>query len=62
MLISRIERFLRETGMPWTKFGRLSCRDPRFVQDLRNGRSPRVATTERVEHFMNIYREDAHAN
>jgi hypothetical protein len=62
MLICRIERFLRETGMPWTKFGRLSCHDPRFVQDLRNGRSPRVATTERVEHFMNIYHEDAHAN
>ena len=62
MLINRIERFLRETGMPWTKFGRLSCRDPRFVEDLRNGRSPRAATTERVEHFMNIYNEDAHAN
>ena len=62
MLINRIERFLRETGMPWTKFGRLSCHDPRFVEDLRNGRSPRVATTERVEHFMNIYREDAHAS
>ncbi len=62
MLLYRIERFLRETGMPWTKFGRLACRDPRFVEDLRNGRSPRVATTNRVEHFMNIYREDARAN
>ena len=59
MLIYRVERFLRETGMPWTKFGRLACRDPRFVQDLRNGRSPRVATAKRVEHFMNIYREEA---
>jgi hypothetical protein len=48
--------------MPWTKFGRLAAHDPRFVQDLRNGRSPRVATTKRVEHFMNIYREDARAN
>ena len=62
MLISRIERFLRETGMPWTKFGRLATHDPRFVEDLRNGRSPRAATTERVEQFMNIYREDARAN
>lgn len=40
MLIMRIERFLRETGMPWTKFGRLATHDPRFVQDLRNGRTP----------------------
>lgn len=57
MLISRIERFLRETGMPWTKFGRLATHDPRFVQDLRNGRTPRSCTTQRVEHFMNTYRE-----
>jgi hypothetical protein len=62
MLITRIERFLRETGMPWTKFGRLATRDPRFVEDLRNGRTPRPATQSRVEHFMNIYREQALAN
>ncbi len=62
MLITRIERFLRETGMPWTKFGRLACHDPRFVEDLRNGRTPRPATQSRVEHFMNIYREQALAN
>lgn len=62
MLISRIERFLRETGMPWTKFGRLATHDPRFVQDLRNGRLPRAATETRVEHFMNLYRENTHAN
>jgi hypothetical protein len=61
MLIARIERFLRETGMPWTKFGRLAARDPRFVQDLRNGRAPRDATAKRVEHFMNEYRETMHA-
>ncbi|MBP6362213.1 MAG: hypothetical protein KA233_01745 [Novosphingobium sp.] len=61
MLITRIERFLRETGMPWTKFGRLATRDPRFVQDLRNGRIPRDATATHVEHFMNKYREDARA-
>jgi hypothetical protein len=59
MLICRIERFLRETGMPWTKFGRLAAHDPRFVQDLRNGRTPRGATAKRVEHFMNTYGEDA---
>ena len=57
MLLRTIERFLRETGMPRTKFGRLSVRDPRFVDDLRNGRSPRPAMQSRVEHFMNKYRE-----
>jgi hypothetical protein len=62
MLIRRIERFLRETQMPWTRFGRLAVHDPRFVEDLRNGRTPRPKMEKRVEHFMNIYREDAHAN
>ena len=62
MLLTLIENFLRDTGMAWTKFGRLATHDPRFVEDLRNGRSPRAATTKRVEHFMNIYREDARAN
>lgn len=57
MLIRRIERFLRQTGMPWTKFGRLAARDPRFVQDLRNGRVPRPVLETRVEHFMNEYSE-----
>jgi len=62
MLIRQIERFLRETGMPWTKFGRLAAHDPRFVEDLRNGRIPRAQTQARVEHFMNVYREQPHAN
>ncbi len=57
MLITRIERFLRETGMPCTKFGRLAARDPRFVQDLRNGREPRWQTERRIEHFMDTHRE-----
>ena len=60
MLIRKIETFLRRTGMPATKFGRLAARDPRFVLDLRNGRSPRIRTAKRVEHFMNIYQEDTH--
>ena len=61
MLIRQIERFLRDTGMPWTKFGRLATHDPRFVEDLRNGRTPRPATERRVEHFMNNYREPSNA-
>ena len=62
MLIYKIENFLRETGMAWTKFGRLAARDPRFVQDLRNGRTPGPGTCERIERFIASYGEAAHAN
>lgn len=62
MLIRKIEQFLRRTGMPATKFGRLAARDPRFVHDLRKGREPRRRTERRVEHFMNNYRETTHAH
>lgn len=55
MLIRSIEKFLRRTDMPATKFGRLAAHDPRFVLDLRNGRIPRTATQRRVEDFMQAY-------
>lgn len=61
MLLRRVERFLRVTGMPWTKFGRLAAGDPRLVADLRNGRTPRPAMERRVEHFMNEFQEENHA-
>jgi hypothetical protein len=60
-LLRQIERFLREHDMPWTKFGRLAAQDPRFVQDLRNGRTPRPATERRVKRFMDCYGEESHA-
>ncbi len=62
MLIRKIETFLRRTGMPPTKFGRLATHDPRFVFDLRMGRTPRARTETRVEHFMNTYPEGRHAH
>jgi 2,4-dienoyl-CoA reductase-like NADH-dependent reductase (Old Yellow Enzyme family) len=61
MLIRTVEKFLRETRMPATKFGRLAVRDPRFVFDLRLGREPRRRTKSRVEHFMNTYWEAINA-
>lgn len=61
MLIRKIEVFLRHTRMPPTKFGRLATSDPRFVLDLRNGRTPRPDTEKKVEHFMNKYREVTNA-
>lgn len=61
MLLRTIEKFLRETEMPATKFGRLAANDPRLVLDLRLGREPRNRLTTRVEHFMNTYTESARA-
>lgn len=52
MLIRSIEKFLRRSGMPATKFGRLAAHDPRFVLDLRNGRIPREETARRIEKFI----------
>lgn len=58
-LLRQIERFLRETNMAPTRFGRNSVRDPRLVFDMRNGREPGSRMTKRVEHFMNKSREEA---
>lgn len=57
-LLRKIEIFLNETDMPWTRFGRLAVRDPRFVQDLRNGREPGRIVSDRVEKFMNMWQSD----
>jgi hypothetical protein len=62
VLIRKIEKFLSDTGMAWTRFGRLATKDPRFVEDLRNGRTPRPETQARVEKFISSYGEMANAN
>lgn len=56
-MLRKIERFLRRHNMPRTKFGRLAAHDPRLVDDMRNGREPRIAMRRKIEHFMNIYQE-----
>ena len=56
MLIRKIERFLRETGMPPSVFGREAMRDPRFVTDLRRGREPGGRTEAKVEQYMSTRR------
>lgn len=61
MLIRKIEKFLRQNDMPATKFGRLAAHDPRFVLDLRMGRTPRSGTEKWIEHFMNTFVEMHHA-
>lgn len=55
-LLYRIDRFLKESGMPPTLFGRLAVRDPRLVGDLRNGRQPGPRVSGNVEHFMNKWK------
>ena len=51
-LIWRIERFLRESTIAPTKFGRMAINDPRLIGDLRNGRQPRPETVARIEAFI----------
>lgn len=47
-----VEKFLRRSGMPPTKFGRLAVNDPRLVSDLRNGREPGSRVTRRIVAFI----------
>lgn len=56
--LSEIERFLAESGMSATAFGRAALKDPNFVFDLREGRIPNLAIVERVQTFMRDERVD----
>ena len=51
-LLRRIERYLKTSHMPETKFGRLAVNDPRLVGDLRRGREPGPDMVRRVEAFI----------
>jgi hypothetical protein len=51
-LLNRVERYLRKSGTPPTRFGRDATHDPRFVLDLRQGREPRKALSHRVTTFI----------
>lgn len=55
-LIIEIDRFLRRTRMPETKFGRLAVRDPRLVHDLRLGRQPQPPMVAKVRSFIAEHR------
>jgi hypothetical protein len=55
-LLMQVERYLRDTGMPPTNFGRLAVSDPRFVKDLRCGRTPGQQVRVRVEAFIQASR------
>ncbi|USI73375.1 hypothetical protein [Sphingomonas morindae] len=58
-LLFLIQRHLRRTGMPPTRFGRMVVGDPRFVHDLRRGREARPATVRRVQAWIAQHDEAA---
>lgn len=47
-----IERYLRRTEMPPTKFGRLAVNDPRLVGDIKRGRHIGAKLTARIAAFI----------
>jgi hypothetical protein len=55
-LLSTIERYLRQSGLTASRFGRDAMGDPGFVQALRRGREPRAATVRRVAAYLDAVR------
>lgn len=51
-LLREVEKFLRQSDLAPTRFGREAVGDPRFVFDLRNGRDPRPRTIARVLAYL----------
>lgn len=51
-LLSTVERYLRESGVPASRFGRDAMGDPGFVAGLRRGREPRDGTVRRVAAYL----------
>lgn len=47
-----VEKFLRRSSMPPTRFGRLAVNDPRLVGDLRNCREPHARIAQRILDFI----------
>ena len=48
----RVEAFLEASDFKPTEFGRQAIGDPSFVLNLRRGRSPTLATADRVLTFI----------
>ncbi|MDF7774973.1 hypothetical protein P1X14_06935 [Sphingomonas sp. AOB5] len=51
-VLRKIQIFLKDSGMPETRFGRMAVNDPRLVRDLRNGREPGPRMVRRIESFL----------
>lgn len=50
--VERVERHLESTGTKPSVFGKEALGDPSFVNDLRNGRSPRLDSVAKVLTFI----------
>jgi hypothetical protein len=51
-LLADIKRYLRNTGVAPTTFGRLTVGDSRFVIDLEAGRQPRPEREKQLREWM----------
>ena len=51
-LRSVVERYLKATGMPPTRFGREAAHDPRLVHDMGGGREVGPKLTARIVAFL----------
>jgi predicted transcriptional regulator len=49
---STVEEFLERAGFKPTEFGRQAVGDPSLVLNLRRGRSPTLATADRILTFI----------
>jgi len=58
-LRAEVERFLNETGMPQSVFGRAALNDGNFVADLRRGRRMWPENAERVLNFIRSHRRQS---
>ncbi|MGK6321150.1 hypothetical protein [Sphingomonas sp. DT-204] len=56
-VLARVRRYIRQTGMAPTQFGRRAVNDPRLVSDLVNGREPRSATVARIDAYIAAHPE-----
>lgn len=53
---AEIEAFIKKHRIAATRFGKEAVGDPKFVFDIREGRSPSWRTAERVKAFMAEFR------
>ncbi len=51
-LLDQIEGYLARSGTKASMFGRQAVGDPRFVQDLREGRRPRRKTYDKILAYL----------
>ena len=56
--LDRVEAFLGASGLKPSEFGRQSVGDPSFVVNLRRGRSPTLATADKVIRFISRWEAD----